>query len=143
MKCRDAQTFPEAEVNSARLKFINKPAAQVAVAVPFRMHLHQYTPLFKLLDRLVSVSKETVSTLHTLVPRQPSPCGSEFLKAATMQPCGCAKKFRYCARFRFLNPKIHNSSHFHLFWVRYCARFGFLNSKIHNSSHFHLFWVIS
>ena len=32
------------------------------------------TPLLKGLDRLVSVSKETVSTLHTLVPRQTSLC---------------------------------------------------------------------
>ena len=37
-------------------------------------HMAYPTPLFKRLYRLVSVSKETVSTLHTLVPRQTSSC---------------------------------------------------------------------
>ena len=50
----------------------------------------------------------------------------EFLKAATMRPCGRAKIFRYCARFGFLNPILHNSPHFHHFWVISLIFLGFL-----------------
>ena len=39
----------------------------------------------------------------------------ELLKAATMRPHGRAKVFRDCARFGFLNAKMHNLPLFHLF----------------------------
>ena len=42
---------------------------------------------------------------------------SEFLKAATVRLCGCAKMFRNWEKLGFLNPKMHISPHFHLFWV--------------------------
>ena len=41
----------------------------------------------------------------------------EFLKAATVRPCCRAKMFRNCAKLGFLNPKMHNLPHFHLFGV--------------------------
>ena len=41
--------------------------------------------------------------------------GPEFLKAATMRPYGRAKFFRDCARFGFLNKKMHNLPLFYLF----------------------------
>ena len=41
---------------------------------------------------------------------------SEFLKAATVRPHGHAKVFKDCARFGFLNAKMHE---FHLFWVSF------------------------
>ena len=50
---------------------------------------------------------------------------AEFLKAATVRTCGRAKMFRNCARFGFLNQKIHNSLHFHLFWVISLLFYGF------------------
>ena len=40
---------------------------------------------------------------------------AEFLKAATMRPYGRAKFFRDCARFCFLNKKMHNLPLFYLF----------------------------
>ena len=42
---------------------------------------------------------------------------SEFLKGATVRPYGRAKFFRDCARFGFLNAKMHNLPLFYLFWV--------------------------
>ena len=42
---------------------------------------------------------------------------TEFLKGATVQPYGRAKFFRDCARFGFLNAKMHNRPLFNLFWV--------------------------
>ena len=49
----------------------------------------------------------------------PLACNSELLKAATMRPHGRAKVFRDCARFGFLNAKMHNLPLFHLFWVSF------------------------
>ena len=45
--------------------------------------------------------------------------GAELLIAATMRPHGRAKVFRDCARFGFLNAKMHNLPLFHLFWVSF------------------------
>ena len=50
---------------------------------------------------------------------------AEFLKAATVRPCGRAKMFRNCARFEFLNPQMHNSPHVRLFWVISLKHFRF------------------
>ena len=36
-----------------------------------------------------------------------------------MRPHGRAKVFRDCARFGFLNAKLHNLPLFHLFWVSF------------------------
>ena len=40
-------------------------------------------------------------------------------KNATVGPYGRAQFFRDCARFRLLNPKMHNLPLFYLFWISF------------------------
>ena len=49
----------------------------------------------------------------------------EVLKSETMQPYGRAKFFRDCARFGFLNGKMHKLPLFYLFWVIFNFVVGF------------------
>ena len=74
--------------------------------------LDPLTPLLKLLDRLVFVSKETVSIFQTLVPRQTSPCGWQLIVLGPFLDkflsCGYHNLFRQKFDSRFLEPYSKN-----------------------------------
>ena len=52
---------------------------------------------------------------------------TEFLKAATMRPYGRAKFVRDCAKFGFLNEKMHNLPLFYLFGTLFKKNCVFLS----------------
>ena len=63
------------------------------------------------------------TTLVILQSDVPNHC-TQFIKSATVGPCGRAKFFRDCARSWFLNAKMHNFSPFFLFWVIFVLFWG-------------------
>ena len=76
-------------------------ASHFCCQATYRCEQPRITPLLKGLDRLVSVSYETVSTLHTLVPRQTSLCRWQSIILGPFwekhQKCGYKTLFPYSA----------------------------------------------